>query len=115
MWERNQRMHFHFLIDKVVTLLTSWNIIPLSQQHKLVLINSVIIAMISNILSGLEIPAGIANKIDSMIASFFWEKQGARRMHWVPRDIIHLPKGMGGLGIRKVSAFNSAFFMKQAW
>lgn len=66
--------HFHFLVDKVANLLTSWNVIPMSQQQKLVLINSVIIAMIFNILNCLEIPIGIANKIDSMIVTFFWAK-----------------------------------------
>ncbi|XP_056687304.1 uncharacterized protein [Spinacia oleracea] len=81
---------FHFLIDKVAALLISWNMISLSQQQKLILINSVVISTIPHILNCLEIPIVIANKIDSMVAAFFWEKQGTKGMHW-PGEFIITP------------------------
>ncbi|XP_056685739.1 uncharacterized protein [Spinacia oleracea] len=102
--------HFNFWIDKVANLLTSWNVIPLSQQQKLILINSVVVSMVAHVLNCLEIPLGIANKLDSMIATFFWAKQGLTGLHWVRKEILHSPKGMGGLGIRGISSYNSAFF-----
>ncbi|XP_056691996.1 uncharacterized protein [Spinacia oleracea] len=36
-------------------------------------------------------------------------------MHWVRRNILHLPRGMGGLGIRRLSTMNTTFLMKQVW
>ncbi|XP_021850362.2 uncharacterized protein [Spinacia oleracea] len=92
----SKRLHFNYLIDKVVDLINSWNGVLLSQPQKLVLINSVIVAMVSHVMMSLEIPISISNRIDSMISTFFWSKQGKKGMHWVRRDILHLPRGMGG-------------------
>lgn len=44
-----------------------------------------------------------------------WANNGRRGLHWVKRDVLQLPKGMGGLGVRKSSLFNSALLMKQVW
>lgn len=103
------------MIDKVGSLIFSWNIIHLSQQHKLVLINSGVISMLAHILNCFKIPLGVTNKIDVVITRFLWAKQGASGMRWVRKKIIHLPRGMGGMGISKVSSFNEGFLMKQAW
>ncbi|XP_056685611.1 uncharacterized protein [Spinacia oleracea] len=62
----------------VVELIGSWNGFLLSQAQKLVLINYVLVATVSHVMMSLEIPGSVANKIDSMIATFFWAKQGQK-------------------------------------
>ncbi|XP_021841161.2 uncharacterized protein [Spinacia oleracea] len=111
----SRRSHFNYLIDKVAELIISWNGVLLSQAQKLVLINTVLVATVSHVMMSLEIPGAVASKIDSMIATFFWAKQGQKGMHWVRRDILQLPRGMGGLGIRRLSTLNTTFLMKQVW
>lgn len=59
-------LNFNFLIDKVVDLLVSWNVIQLSHSDNHILINSIVIGMMSHIVYCLEIPLSIANEIDSM-------------------------------------------------
>ncbi|XP_056688032.1 uncharacterized protein [Spinacia oleracea] len=111
----SKRSHFNYLIDKVADLITSWNGVLISQVQKMVLINTVIVATVSHVMMSLDIPITILNKIDSMIATFFWAKQGYKGMHWIRKSILHLPRGMGGLGIRNLSTLNKAFLMKQVW
>ncbi|XP_021747638.1 uncharacterized protein LOC110713501 [Chenopodium quinoa] len=41
------------------------------------------------------------------------KSRGQMGMHWVNRDTIQLPKGMGGLGLRNLVCLNSALLMKQ--
>ncbi|XP_056691844.1 uncharacterized protein [Spinacia oleracea] len=109
----SKRSHFNYLIDKVSELITSWNGVLISQVQKMVLINTVIVATVSHVMMSLDIPITIVNKIDSLIATFFWAKQGHKGMHWIRKSILHLPRGMGGLGIRHLSSLNKSFLMKQ--
>lgn len=50
-----------------------------------------------------------------MLTSFLWENKDKKIIHWVNKDIIHLPKGMGGLGIRSIRVLNQVFLMKKVW
>ncbi|XP_056698135.1 uncharacterized protein [Spinacia oleracea] len=107
--------HFQFIVDKVINKVTSWNSVNLSQTQKLILINSVLIAMASHILNCMEIPLSISYKVDSILGRFFWANKENSGMHWVRRNIIQLPKGLGGLGIRSMVTLNKALLMRQAW
>ncbi|XP_056691659.1 uncharacterized protein [Spinacia oleracea] len=107
--------NFQSIVDKVVAKVSSWNSVCLSQTQKLILINSVLVAMASHVLSCMEIPLSISYKIDSILARFFWAKGPNTGMHWVNRKIIQLPKGLGGLGVRNMATLNKALLMRQAW
>uniref|UniRef100_A0A803LRG3 CMP/dCMP-type deaminase domain-containing protein n=1 Tax=Chenopodium quinoa TaxID=63459 RepID=A0A803LRG3_CHEQI len=50
-----------------------------------------------------------------LFAGFLWSNGDNSGIHWVSKDKVCMPKGMGGLGIRSLGSFNSAFLMKQAW
>lgn len=89
--------------------------IQLSQSQKVIIINSVLIAMAAQVMSCFDLPMAISSKIDSMLVRFFWANKVRKGMHWVKRSIIQLPKGMGGLGIRSMAGLNKAFLMKKVW
>ena len=103
------------LLDKISKRITSWNHFHLSQPAKILIINSILIGAIMNQLGIFQIPATIANKIDSMLAMFFWKDAQGKGVHWEKRDIIQRPRGQGGLGIRNIGIFNKALLMKKAW
>ncbi|XP_056697937.1 uncharacterized protein [Spinacia oleracea] len=106
--------NFQFIVDKIAIKINSWSYIPLAQSQKIILINSVLIAMASHVLSCMEVPALIVSKIDAMVAKFFWANKGNKGMHWVNKGTIYLPKGLGGLGIRGMGSLKKALLMKQA-
>lgn len=107
--------HFQFIVDKVMDKVSSWNSVNLSQTQKLILINSVLIAMASHVLNCMEIPLSLSYKVDSILATFFWANKGNFGIHWVSKNIIQLPKGLGGLGIRSMVTLNKGLLMRQAW
>ncbi|XP_021722572.1 uncharacterized protein LOC110690052 [Chenopodium quinoa] len=59
------------------------------------------------------LPGSIVNKIDSLIARFFGARNGEKGMHWIGKDTLHLPKGMGGLGIRAMENLNDALLFRK--
>ncbi|XP_021748431.1 uncharacterized protein LOC110714242 [Chenopodium quinoa] len=86
----------------------------ISQPAKLILINTVLMSMTAHVMKCFKLPQSIANKIDSLIARYWWAKSGQKGVHCVGRNVIQLPKSMGGLGIRGTSDYNSALVFKQA-
>ena len=72
-------------------------------------------ASIVNQLSVFEIPSTIAGKLDRMVTRFFWSNTQGKGIPWRRKEVLHQPKGMGGLGIRNIATFNKALLMKQAW
>ncbi|XP_010667214.1 uncharacterized protein LOC104884289 [Beta vulgaris subsp. vulgaris] len=107
--------HFTFLLDIISRKIATWNQKWLSQPTKLIIINSILVATIMHHLSIFQIPTTIANKLDAMIARFFWKNNSQSGIHWKRKEIIHQPMGQGGLSIRNIGAFNKAFLMKQVW
>ncbi|XP_057248212.1 uncharacterized protein LOC130590197 [Beta vulgaris subsp. vulgaris] len=82
--------------------ITAWNHSPISQAGKLMLINHVLIASIAHILSVFLIPTTIANKLDAMLARFFWSNSSGKGIAWKSKELLHLQKGAGGLGLRSI-------------
>ncbi|XP_056698604.1 uncharacterized protein [Spinacia oleracea] len=96
--------------------LANFSTLHLSSATKLVVINSVLVASITHVLSVFLIPKSICDRIDSLCLRFWWRSSAASRgMSMVPSSVIHLPKGMGGLGIQNISTFNQALLAKTAW
>lgn len=107
--------HFTPLLDMIYAKISQWKNNALSQPTKLIIINSIFIASIMHHLAIFRIPLTIANKIDCMLARFFWSNQQQKVIHWRNKDIIQRPKGLGRLGIQSIYALNEALLMKKAW
>ncbi|XP_057246754.1 uncharacterized protein LOC130589505 [Beta vulgaris subsp. vulgaris] len=95
--------------------ITAWNHSPISQAGKLILINSVLIASIAHIFSIFLIPTTIANKLDAMLARFFWSNSSGKGIAWKSKELLHLQKGVGGLGLRSIAMHNRSLLMKNVW
>ncbi|XP_021758513.1 uncharacterized protein LOC110723465 [Chenopodium quinoa] len=110
---RGKKDSFQYMIDKVVQKITTWGTLRISQSAKLILINSVLISISSHVMKFLKLLGYIVSKIDALIARFFWAKNGEKGMHWVGKETLQLPKGMGGLGVRGMENLNDALLFQQ--
>lgn len=107
--------HFTPLLDTISMKISSWQHRSLSQPAKLIIINSILVASVMHHLSTFRLPSSIATKIDSMLIRFFWLNAQNRGIHWRQKQILHLPRSQGGLGIRHVGTFNTALLMRRVW
>ncbi|XP_021738808.1 uncharacterized protein LOC110705275 [Chenopodium quinoa] len=113
---RSKCSEFGFLLDKVAKRLQDFTALRLSPAAKLVIINSVLIASFNHILSVSKIPESICSRMDNLLARFWWKSSSSNRGLALRSSLLlHLPKGLGGLGIRSISPFNSSMLAKQSW
>ncbi|KAL0337622.1 UNVERIFIED_CONTAM: hypothetical protein Scaly_2037300 [Sesamum calycinum] len=59
-------------------------------------------------------PTTVCREIEGMMADFIWHNKETRRVHWLSWDKLCMKKEEGGLGFRKLGAFNLAMLVKQA-
>lgn len=56
----------------------------------------------------------ICNELDSMIYGFWWgHRNEERKIHWVTKNVLDLPKHERGMGFKNFKTFNDALFAKQ--
>ncbi|XP_021725676.1 uncharacterized protein LOC110692614 [Chenopodium quinoa] len=62
------------------------------------------------------LPGTIADRINHLLARFWWKSnKSSRGLALTSSASNHLPRGLGGLGIRHVPSFNSALLAKKMW
>jgi len=67
-------------------------------------------------LSFFKAPAGIISSIESIFKKFFWGGgEDNRKLAWINWESICSPKEEGGLGVRRVGAFNLSLLGKWCW
>lgn len=110
--QQQKNVHFNFLIDVLSQKLLSWSSLLLSMSTTVILINIALIAMISHFLSSFAIPITITYCLDSMIIAIIWSNKDRSGIHWVKKEGVHLPKSLGGLGVRSLHILNKVFLMK---
>ncbi|XP_021857652.1 uncharacterized protein [Spinacia oleracea] len=103
------------LIEKVQRKITSWKYMHLSHAGRIILINSILAALCTNILAVFLLPKSITTRITLMLMHYWWKGTMEKRgVCWVKRAVLEKPKGMGGIGLRNLELYNKAFLMKQA-
>ncbi|XP_056698203.1 uncharacterized protein [Spinacia oleracea] len=111
---RSKCSAFYDMVDTIVRRISNFASLRLSAAAKLVLSNSVLVASISHVLSVFKIPQTICDRIDQLCLR--WRTLASSSgMVLRPAALFYLPKGMGGLGIRRLSCFNQALLGRQAW
>lgn len=107
---------FEFIVERIAKTISSWKFITLSQAVKLILVNSIIVAMTSHVISLYMVPKKILRKITSLSTKFWWATSSDKRpIYWRSRALLekHVPEG--GLGIKNIEHLNTALVGKQAW
>lgn len=89
---------FQPLIERLQKKVRDWKRLALSHGR-----NSSIDVSICAFCFYFLLPTKIADNINKIFARFLWKKSYEKKpFFWRSREVIELPKGMGGLGIRFV-------------
>ncbi|KAL9679040.1 hypothetical protein QQ045_016893 [Rhodiola kirilowii] len=89
---------FNFVVDKMWSKINGWKENLLSITGKEVLIKSVLMATPLYTMSCFSLPLGILKKLTSVVAKFWWSKQGiSSGVYWVRRELMEEAKSCGGL------------------
>lgn len=106
---------FQDLVDKLVTRVNSWKMSALNQAGKLVLMNAMLVALCSYVVSIFLIPKKVSRKLDSIMGSFWWKSlANGKGIQFLKNDLMVFPKEKGGLGVRRVEYLNLAMLAKHA-
>ncbi|WMV25761.1 hypothetical protein MTR67_019146 [Solanum verrucosum] len=96
--------------------LARWKTQYLSRGGRLTLINSVLDALPTYMMSLFPIPAGVIKRLDRIRRNFLWhgdkEKKGYHLVKW---SSVICDKKWGGLGIKNLKIQSTALMMKWLW
>ncbi|XP_019251036.1 PREDICTED: uncharacterized protein LOC109229948 [Nicotiana attenuata] len=115
-YSRRRMDYYEDLITKVKDKLQTWKGKLLSVGGRAVLINSVLQSMPIHLLSAVNPPAYVINRLHKIFARFFWSSsmEGKAR-HWASWDNLCLPKEEGGVGFRSLHDMSKALFCRLWW
>ncbi|KAG9444362.1 hypothetical protein H6P81_015702 [Aristolochia fimbriata] len=104
------------VMEKVHKHLSLWKGKLLSTAGRLILIKACLYGIPAHYLSFMHCPVSVAKELERLFRRFLWRGSSEDfKYHLVNWKKVCLPKDMGGLGIRKVSAVNKAFMLKWCW
>ncbi|KAK4402922.1 hypothetical protein Sango_1032900 [Sesamum angolense] len=109
---RSKRALFAALKDRIWKRIQGWHEKTLSQAGKTVLIQSVVQAILSYVMSCFKLPRTLLQEFQTLAANFFWHNGDRRRIHWLAWDKMCRSKLESGLGFRNLKAFNLALLAK---
>ncbi|XP_075108822.1 uncharacterized protein LOC142180675 [Nicotiana tabacum] len=110
-YARRKMEHYQGLLTKVLDKLQSWKGKLLSIGGRAVLITSVLQSMPIHLLSAVNPPNYVINKLHKMFAQFFWSSSvGGTSRHWASWTNLCMPYEEGGIGFRSLHDGAKALF-----
>ncbi|KAL5572934.1 hypothetical protein UlMin_022531 [Ulmus minor] len=108
---------YDFMVEQLDSKLAGWKSRTLSKAKRLVLTQSVVLALPLYTMQTAKIPASICSKVDSCICSFWWDNtsNGGKSLCLKAWDAICKPKSCGGLGFCHMKDFNVAILSNWGW
>jgi len=104
------------VIDHIVSRLSSLNHKFLSFGGRSVLLKSIMSSLPVYFLSFFKAPTSIISSIESIFKRFFWRGgEDFRKIAWIDWEFVCTPKEDGGLGVKRVGAFNLSLLGKWCW
>lgn len=104
------------LVEKIQNRVLDWKNKSLSIAGRLQLIRSVIGSMNVFWASVFMLPTKVLYDIEQIMRNFLWcpgeSNRGKSKVAW---EVVCLPKDEGGLGIRRLSHFNTALMVSHIW
>nr|XP_016502065.1 PREDICTED: uncharacterized protein LOC107820317 [Nicotiana tabacum] len=113
---RRRMEYYQGLITKVMDKLQTWKGKLLSIGGREVLISHVLQIMPIHLLSTVNPPPYVINRLHKIFAQFFWcNSVGAASRHWAYWNTLCLPWDEGGVGFRSLHDMSTALFCKLWW
>ncbi|XP_019241016.1 PREDICTED: uncharacterized protein LOC109221004 [Nicotiana attenuata] len=115
-YARRRMNYYQGLITKVMDKLQDWKGKLLSIGGRAVLISHVLQSMPIHLLSSVNPPPYVINKLHKIFAQFFWSNTvGVANRHWASWNTLCLPCEEGGVGFRSLHDVSTALFCKLWW
>ncbi|WMV56044.1 hypothetical protein MTR67_049429 [Solanum verrucosum] len=104
------------IIEKTEKRLANWKANYLSLGGRVTLINSVLDALPTYVMSLFPLPAKVEERLDKLRRDFLWlgNKEG-KKIHLVKWQTALLSKKIGGLGIKNLRVQNKSLLSKWLW
>ncbi|XP_010687249.1 uncharacterized protein LOC104901378 [Beta vulgaris subsp. vulgaris] len=107
---------FNDITTKTAYKILTWKFSTLSQAGKLILINTILTALASSIISIYLLPVKTTRNITSLLLKFWWSSSMEKKpIYWRKRELLEKHKFLGGLSFRNVAHVNKALLFNQAW
>lgn len=104
------------VLEKCEKKLVRWKAQYLSKGGRLTLINAVLDALPTYMLTLFPIPAGVVQRLDKLRRDFFWQGNKKRKgYHLVKWKVMITGKKQGGLGIKNLKNQSKALKLKWLW
>ncbi|XP_019240115.1 PREDICTED: uncharacterized protein LOC109220106 [Nicotiana attenuata] len=112
-YARRRMDYYEGLITKVMDKLQSWKGKLLSVGGRAVLISNVLQSMPVHLLSEVNPPNYVINRLHKIFARFFWSSNvGGSSRHWASWSNLYMPYEEGGIGFRSLHDVSKALFCK---
>lgn len=116
LFSKSKKSDLQYVVQRVQSRIASWKSHSLSQASRLILAQSVGMAMLAYALMSITIPRSICSKLDATFRDFWWGFHHHKKyVHLKSQNLINSPKHLGGLGFQKMETVNKLFLAKVGW